>query len=231
MWKPKKYKFILWDIDDTLIDFKLSEKVALKRCFGDIGVDLSDDDVAVYSGINHGYWLKLEKGEITKAEVLIERFRDFAKFKNLQNIDCEKINSAYQIQLGETAVLKPHGGKICKSLKGQVYQCAVTNGTKEAQDRKLKLTGLVDILDDIFISERIGIEKPKVEFFEHCFSKIPNFNKKEAIIIGDSLTSDMQGGNNAGIDCCWLKKPNQKNETSIKTTYEITSLAELENIL
>lgn len=226
----KKYKFILWDIDDTLIDFKSSERLAIKKCFSDYGVEVSDADVEVYSGINHGYWLKLERGEMKKSDVLLSRFVDFAKYLGVE-VDIEKINHEYQVQLGENAVLNEYAWEIVTSLSERCGQYAVTNGTAEAQHRKLKNTRLVEVLDKIFISEEVGVEKPNVAFFDFCFSQIPDFEKQHAIIVGDSATSDIKGGNNAGIDTCFFSKKGGVLPCGIHADYIISSLQELFEIL
>ena len=121
--------------------------------------------------------------------------------------------------------------ELLNELKGQVKQYAVTNGTKVAQDRKLAKSGLIDIFDGVFISEEVGIEKPGVGFFKQVFSKIGDYSLDEIMIIGDSLTSDMQGGNNAGIVCCWYNPKKQQNTKALKIDYEIDNLQQILDIL
>ena len=117
------------------------------------------------------------------------------------------------------------------ALKGKYRQYAVTNGTIVAQKRKLTQSGLINIFDDIFISDEIGFEKPAIEFFNAVQQKIGNFNKDEVMIIGDSLTSDMQGGNNADILCCWYNSHGAENKYGIKIDYEIKDIAEVLEII
>lgn len=116
--------------------------------------------------------------------------------------------------------------ELFKSLKGKgrVKQYAVTNGTKAAQDKKLNKSGLIDIWDDVFISEVVGTEKPGIEFFEYVWEQIGNYEKDEVMIVGDSLTSDMQGGNNAGIICCWYNSKKLTNDKGLVIDYEIDNL-------
>ncbi len=227
----KNYEYILWDIDDTLIDFKKSQTASLCKIFADIGVTLSLEDQQIYSDINHSYWRRLELGEITKSEVLLNRFIDFCKYLNVTDADPAQLNTNFQLSLGATAVLYEHALELCTRLKKDYQQYVVTNGTKLAQDAKLLNTGLGDLMDGVFISEVVGFEKPSIHFFEHCFRQIPNFTKEKALIIGDSLTSDMQGANNAGIDCCWFNPNNQTPAPHLKLDYIISSLDELIPIL
>lgn len=227
----KKYKFILWDIDDTLIDFKASEKVALMKCFKECGVELSEEDITVYSRINHDYWKMLELGKIEKSYMLEKRFIDFIEYLGTTGIDGAVINKEFQMSIGDHVVMYDGAFEICKKLQGVIPQYAVTNGTIIAQERKLKNTGLDKIFDGVYISDKIGYQKPDIKFFEHVFSNIPGFNPQEAIIIGDSLSSDIKGANNAGIDCCWFNARNLVNEENISLDYEVQCIQELYEIL
>lgn len=227
----KKYKIILWDIDDTLIDFKATEAAALSSCFMEYGVKLSTEDVAIYSKINHDYWKLLEQGKAVKSEMLVQRFRDFATYLNITNIDGEAINLNYQLALGDYVMMYDYAMELCQELKGQVKQYAVTNGTAIAQQKKLSKTGLIDVFDGIFISDEVGYQKPDVRFFEHCFAHIPEVDLASTIIIGDSLTSDMRGGNLMGIDCCWFNHRGEQAPQDIILAYEVHSIEEIRNVL
>ena len=225
-------KVILWDVDGTLLDFKKSEYAAIKKCFEIFGLGkCSDEMIARYSVINRGYWEKLERGGITRQEVLVNRFMDFFEKENIQTDCAEMFNKEYQTQLGENVCFCDNSYELLKSLKGRVKQYAVTNGTKAAQDRKLSKSGLIDIFDGVFISEVVGCEKPGIEFFEHVWEQIGTCEKDEIMIVGDSLTSDIQGGNNAGIVCCWYNPNGMDNETNLRIDYEIDDLQKVLEIL
>ena len=135
------------------------------------------------------------------------------------------------MQLGETVSFFDHSYELLKELKGKIRQYAVTNGTKVAQDRKLKSSGLAELFDDIFISEEVGAEKPTLEFFEQVWKKIGRYENDEVMIVGDSLTSDMRGGNNAGIVCCWYNPQKLSKDMEIKIDYEIDNLQQVLGIL
>lgn len=225
-------KVILWDVDGTLLDFKQAEYAAIKKCFEIFNLgECTDEMIGRYSVINRKYWEKLERGEITKPEVLINRFVDFFRTENIQTDCAEEFNMEYQKQLGETICFCDNSYELLQSLKGKVKQYAVTNGTKQAQDRKLEKSGLIDIFDGVFISEAVGCEKPGIEFFEHVWEQIGTYEKDEIMIVGDSLTSDMQGGNNADIVCCWYNPKGMKNETNLRIDYEIDDLQKILEIL
>lgn len=225
-------KAILWDVDGTLLDFKAAEKYAIRKCFSDFGLGICTDEMlARYSEINHRYWRKLEAGLVTKQQVLHGRF---AEFFEKEGIACDKVkefNEDYQVSLGDTFVYCAHGEELVKGLKGKIKQYGVTNGTEVAQRRKLKNSGLDQILDEVFISDVVGVEKPNKEFFAPVFEKLENCQKDEIMIVGDSLTSDMQGGNNVGIICCWYNPNGQKNDKNLRIDYEITDLGQITEIL
>lgn len=194
-------KAVLWDIDGTLLNFKKAQYAALYKCFNHFNEYLDDNMVDVYDHINHSYWLMLEKGEIKKSVLLVKRFEDFFNKYGI-NINPDEFNEMYQVELGNTYVYNDHGYETVKSLKDMgIVQFAVTNGTKTAQNGKLKGSGLIDILDEIFISEDIGFEKPDKRFFEPVIAKLNKYgiDKSECIIVGDSESSDIKGGINAGI--------------------------------
>ena len=194
-------KAVLWDIDGTLLNFKRAQYAALYKCFGYFNEYLDDEMVNDYDHINHGYWLMLEKGEIEKSILLIKRFTDFFSKYGI-DIDPIEFNKLYQVELGNTYVFNDNGYDTVVRLKDMgIVQFAVTNGTKVAQNGKLKGSGLDELLDEIFISEDIGFEKPDKRFFEPVISKLNEYriDKDECVIVGDSESSDIQGGINAGI--------------------------------
>ena len=196
-----RIKAVLWDIDGTLLNFKKAQYVALYKCFAYFNKYLDDEMVDVYDHINHAYWLMLEKSEISKNELLVKRFVDFFDKYDIL-IDPVSFNEMYQVELGNTYVFNDNGYDTVVRLKDMgIVQFAITNGTKVAQNGKLKGSGLDELLDEIFISEDIGFEKPDKRFFEPVISKLNEYgiDKDECVIVGDSESSDIQGGINAGI--------------------------------
>lgn len=225
-------KVVLWDIDGTLLNFLKTEKYAIKKCFSIFGIgECNDEMIERYSKINKSYWEKLERGELTKPEVLRGRFETFFKSENIDFDRVDDFNAEYQFRLGDKFFFCDNGLEMVTALKGKVKQYAVTNGTFVAQDRKLRKSGLIDIFDDVFISDKIGFEKPSREFFEFIWSKIGRYNSDEVMIIGDSLTSDMRGGNNADILTCWYNPSGDKAPSDIRIDYDITDLSEIEKII
>ena len=226
-------KVILWDIDGTLLNFEMSEKYAIRKCFEIYNLgECTDEMLMQYSQINRKYWEKLERGELSKPEVLVGRFREFFKVQGLPVEKAEPFNDEYQIRLGDHAFYNDDGEQLVKKLKEmEIKQYAVTNGTLIAQQRKLKLSGLDKLLDGVFISDAIGIEKPNIGFFDAVWEEIGFYDKDEVMIIGDSLTSDIQGGNNAGIRCCWYNPHNQANTKGLHIDCEVQNLQEIINLI
>lgn len=225
-------KVILWDIDGTLLNFLAAEKNAIKACFEKFGLgECTDEMIEHYSKINKKYWKMLEKGEIDKPAVLRGRFEEFFAAESISFAEIDELNTEYQQRLGDTIVYCDESFRLVSSLKDKVMQYAVTNGTKAAQSRKLLRSGFGELLDGVFISDSVGYEKPKKEFFDFVFSQIGSYTHDEVLIVGDSLTSDMAGGNNADILCCWYNPLHDERPENLRIDYEISNLNEIKSIL
>lgn len=225
-------KTILWDIDATLLDFHAAEKQAIKTLFERFNLgECTNEMIQRYSKINRSYWERLERGEVAKPQVLVGRFEDFFASEGINTSLASEFNKAYQLCLGDTIVFCDDGYNIVKSLKGKVKQYAVSNGTIVAQSKKLRLSGLGELFDGVYLSEDLGVEKPNVEFFDKVFAAIGPICKDEVMIVGDSLTSDIRGGNNAGILTCWYNTSKSPCVGDYKIDYEIADLHEIYDIL
>ena len=223
---------ILWDVDGTLLDFAAAEKAAIQKLFGEFGLgECTDDMVARYSAINDSYWKRLERGEITKAEVLIGRYRAFFAEVGVDPSLAEAFNAKYQLALGDTVVYRDDSLNLVRSLHGRVKQYVVSNGTIIAQTKKLERSGLGRWMDGIFLSEELGAEKPSPAFFERVFAALPDIRKEDMLIVGDSLTSDMKGGIAAGISTCWYNPQSLPRPADMAVDHEITDLHEVLSLL
>lgn len=223
---------ILWDIDGTLLSFTEAERAAIQACFRAFGLGECDDDmVARYSALNASYWERLELGELTKPQVLRGRFEEFFRREGVAFDDVDAFNADYQIRLGDTICFNDDSFALVAGLRGRVRQYAVTNGTVTAQERKLARSGLGELFDGVFISDRVGYEKPSPLFFERVFETIGSCDKREILIVGDSLTSDIRGGNNAGIATCWYNPAGKTNDKGVRVDYEIRDLREIPALL
>lgn len=225
-------KAILWDVDGTLLDFSAAEKAAIRKLFGEFGLgECTDEMVARYSAISSGYWKKLERGEITKAEVLVGRYRDFFSELGIDTALAAPFNARYQIALGDTVIYRDDSLDIVKSLRGRVNQYVVSNGTIIAQTKKLERSGLGQWMDGIFLSERLGAEKPSPQFFRQVFAALPDIPPSDMLIVGDSLTSDMQGGLNASVPTCWYNPQSLPRPADMAIAFEIQNLQQIYELL
>lgn len=225
-------KTILWDIDGTILDFLASQAVSMRERFVEYGFgELSDENLELYSSINQRHWEALEREETTKSEVLINRFIDFFNEMKIDVSLAESFNADYEKGLPDTIVFIENSLDILKQLKGKYKQYAVTNGALSVQERKLERSGLNDILDGAFISDAVGYEKPSVKFFDAVLNNIEPCSLDEILIVGDSLTSDMKGGNNAGIKTCWYNPKHSENTQGVHIDYEIEKLNDIFNVL
>ena len=223
-----KYKYLLWDIDGTILNFEKAEKRAIRTLFEKFNLgECTDEMLYYYIQINKKYWKLLECGKMEKERILVERFVEFFLKEGIRTDVASEFNKAYQLALGDTIAFNDDALEIIKAQKKNYQIIIVTNGTAIAQKKKLERSGLDKIADNIFISEEVGYEKPSIHFFERVIAKAGIDDISQAVIIGDSLTSDIQGGANAGIDTCWYNPKEDVNDTNLKPTYIIKNLHEL----
>lgn len=223
---------VLWDVDGTLLDFNAAERAAIKALFSEFGLGAcSDAMLARYSDINAGYWRRLERNELTKAEVLIGRFEQFFREYGLDTRIVQAFNARYQVALGDTIVYRDDSLKLVQALRGRVKQYVVSNGTVVAQTKKLERSKLGALMDGIFLSEELGVEKPNRGFFDKVFSAIRPDDLSQVMIVGDSLTSDIRGGMNAGIGTCWYNPGGEPIPEGYRVDCVIADLNELPGCL
>ena len=223
---------ILWDVDATLLDFHAAEKAAILKLFRQFHLgECTEEMLQRYANINRGYWERLERGELTRDQVLVGRFQEFFEKEGLDVSAASAFNEAYQQALGDTVVYCDDSYQIIDSLRGKVKQYVVSNGTIVAQEKKLRLSGLGALMDGIFLSEELGVEKPNKAFFDKVFKEIGDMDRDTVLIVGDSLTSDIRGGNNAGIRTCWYNPGHAVPIEGVHVDYEITDLHEVYDLL
>lgn len=221
---------LLWDVDGTLLDFLAAEKYGMEKCCREIGVEMDAEMLSVYSAINRSWWEKHERGEVTQKEVFTGRPQELFARYGVAYDDYDRFNEHYQQALGEVAYPMEDALRLFGELGKHFRQYLVTNGSREAQEAKLRRCGLDRMADGVFISSVVGAQKPTETFFDHVREKT-GYLPEETMIVGDSLTSDILGGNNAGIVCCWYNPRGAKRKEGIRVDHELHSLWELPALL
>jgi len=226
----KHYPWLWFDADGTLFDFKRAEAAAFKNTFDLLNLPYQDDYLDVYHRINHDLWQALEKQEITPPVLQVRRFELLLESVQL-TAPIPVISTTYLEQLAVCSELMDDAYEVLRSLHGKSRIAIVTNGLKLVQRSRLEHSVIRDFITDIIISEEIGVAKPDSAYFEIASSRLGNPPKSDILIIGDSLTSDMQGGVNYGIDTCWFNPANEARPVHLPITYTISTLRELLDIL
>ena len=226
-----KYQVLLFDADETLFDFKMAEKQAFLKALEEYKLDVDkEESLKLYSQINKHIWEEFERGEITADRLRVERFERFSK-KIKIDFDAVSFSKAYAKFLGEGAYLFDDSVEVIDYLSKKYKLALVTNGLKDVQKSRISKTPLKDYFQELIISDEIKISKPDPRIFDYTLDKLGYKDKSRVLMIGDSLTSDMQGGINAGIDTCWYNPNHLENKSGLNLTYEIHSLNELKEIL
>lgn len=223
-------KNILFDLDDTLLDFKMAERVALTKALNELGISVDDYIVSQYSKYNISQWKRLELGEITREQVKVNRFK--LLFDELKlDLSPERATALYEDNLCIGHYFMDGAPEILEELSVNYNLYLVSNGAKRVQDSRLASAGISEYFKGIFISEIVGYEKPNREFFDYCFSRIQDFKREETIIIGDSLSSDIKGGINAGIKTVWFNHRGDDNSNDTTPDYVVKHLSEIKAVL
>lgn len=224
-----KFEYLLFDLDDTILDFGTTERKCITRLLEQLHITPTDEIIHRYHTINLAHWKRLERGEITR-EQISNRFN--VLFQELgvdiSTAECEKL---YRQYLSESDDVMPGAPETLDHLHKKYRIFAASNSSAITQYSRLERTGLIQYFEKIFLSEELSISKPNPLFFQRAFAQIPGFDKSKALMVGDSLTSDIQGGINAGIQTCWVITGRAPRQSDIRADYEIKAISELEALL
>ncbi len=225
-----KYKLIIFDADETLFDFKKSEKVALESTMRDFNVNYDENShLEIYKEINAAVWKELEKGLITQKELNDLRFQRLLERLDVPGNALE-FADAYIDHLSRASFLYEESLDLVRRLAGKYRLAILSNGLKKVQNNRLRKSSIAEYFEEIIISEEVGLAKPDPAIFELLFDSMGHLDKRGTLIVGDSLSSDIQGGVNFGIDTCWYNPNGDLNNTGLRPTYEIRRLNELYDI-
>jgi len=221
-----RYETLLFDADQTLLDFHRAEREALIAALMQMGVRASEEMIRIYSEINLATWKRLERGEITKATLRTVRFADFCERMSL-SLDVEQLAERYLTSLAQQSFLLPSALEVCKTLAAHCRLYIITNGIASVQHGRFDHSPIAPYFKGCFISDEIGAEKPHKAFFDRVKAQIPQFDPAATLVVGDSLTSDMAGGIAAGLDTCWLAPRGAQIPAQMPITYRIERLEDV----
>ena len=223
------YKYLLIDLDDTILDFHKAESIAIRKTLKTFGLEPTDEVCARYSAINKMCWEKLERKEMTRAQVVVDRFGILFQEMGVP-VDPVKCSETYVDNLSIGHYFLPGAEEALTELAKKYKLYMASNGNSKVQAGRLKSANISHLFAEIFISQEMNAVKPAKEYFDKCFARIEGFDPSKAMIIGDSLSSDILGGKNAGIATCWVN-PHHKSCGDLRPDYEIESLAQLPALL
>lgn len=226
-----KYEIILFDADETLFDFKKSERDALQNTMLEFAIAYNEDyHMKVYKEINTAIWKEFENGRIAQNKINVERFKRLSDQLNA-GFDGVQFAKSYQKHLAGASYLYDDSIGLVASLHQDYRLAIITNGLKDIQEYRIRKSIIAKYFEDIVVSEEVAVAKPDPGIFEHALRNLKHTDKRKVLMVGDSLTSDIQGGINFAIDTCWFNPNRIANQTGIKPTYEIAKLTELKRIL
>ena len=223
-------EFLFLDLDDTILDFRMAERVAVSRTFEEFGIEPTEQLLQRYHLINKACWEKLERKEWTREQVLVNRFK--LVFEEVR-VDSNPVLFAqrYGENLAIGHYFLPGAQEAVASLHKKYRLFLASNGTAKVQAGRMTSANLYRFFEKVFVSEELGANKPAPEFFDRAFGSIPDFQREKAMMVGDSLTSDILGGIRAGIKTCWINPGHKKAPADCRPDYEIESITQLEALL
>lgn len=230
MMLKQKYTTLLMDVDGTLLDFDEAERRGVTVVMENFGIEPTPEHIELYHNLNQSCWQEFERGDITRDQIFEKRYPLFFSRFGVK-VKAKEAESIYRQQLNSCAALIDGALDLCSYLQSRYDLYIITNGTSTTQYRRLKDSTLDQYFKEIFVSEDAGSQKPKKEFFDYCLPKITEKDRSKMLVIGDSLTSDIQGGIHMGIDTCWVNLTQAAANTKIQPTYEVHRLTELKELL
>ena len=223
-------EFLFLDLDDTILDFHKAERIALSKTLRDFGLEPTEEVLSRYHAINVWHWEQLEKGLMTRPQVLEGRFQMLFREMGIP-VDPLQVTRGYEKNLGIGHYFLPGAKEAVESLSQKYRLFLASNGTATVQHSRLTSADLYKYFEKVFVSQEIGHNKPSREYFSACFAQIPGFDVTRAIMVGDSLSSDILGGIQAGMKTCWINPTGKPCREDIRPDYQLESLAQLEELL
>lgn len=225
-----KYPYLLFDADNTLFDFDAAEKNAHRQVCGKHHLAFTEEGYALYRRCNAQLWQDFDRGLCSKEFLLTERFRRYLSLTG-ETGDPEAMNRDHLRALGESAVLLPGAEALCRCLAAGHELYLVTNAVESVQRARFERSAIRPYFRDVFISEAIGCGKPSPAYFAYVLRAVPGLTAENGLVIGDSITSDIQGANNAGLACCWFNPKGLPRPDGLRIDYEVRTLEEIADLV
>ncbi len=223
-------EFLFLDLDDTILDFHKAERLALGKTLRSFGLEPTEEVLARYHLINKAHWERLERKELTREQVLVGRFGVLFQEFGLP-VKPEACAKEYENNLSVGHYFLPGAEAALERLSKKYQLYLASNGTAKVQAGRLKSADISHYFEKIFISQEVGADKPDILYFQRCFAQIPDFDVKKAMMVGDSLTSDILGGVRAGMKTCWVNPEGKPIKGDVHPDHEIKALSQLEALL
>ena len=223
-------EFLFLDLDDTILDFHKAERIALSKTLRSFGIEPTEHVLGRYHVLNKACWERLEKGELTREQVVVRRYE--LLFAELgMECDAAAVTALYSKNLAIGHYFLPGAEEAVDALSKKYRLFLASNGTASVQQGRMTSADLYRFFEKVFVSQELGANKPAKEFFERATAQIPDYDPAKAMMVGDSLTSDILGGINAGMKTCWVNPNHIAADPKIPADYEIESLSQLEALL
>ncbi len=216
-----KYYCILFDADNTLLNFDAAENKALAETLVNYGIEPDAETVQTYRTINEELWRQLEKGQIRREKLISERFTRFLKAIDAAGDGAEMNRFIWSSSPPTRTLINAEVLDVLRELSEVATLAVVSNGFHKVQTRRVAESGILNFMEDVFISEKMDCEKPNRKIFDAALRALGVENREHVLMVGDSLTSDIQGGVNAGLDTCWYNPNHAENPGKVVPTYEI----------
>ena len=224
-------RYLFLDLDNTILDFAKAEAIAIRKTMAAYGADPTDANAARYSAINDLHWKALERGELTRDQVVVGRFAAFFGELGIE-VEPEAVAKTYETYLSQGHFYLPGAEETVKQkLYGRYKLYLASNGTAVVQRGRMTSADLYPYFEESFVSQELGHNKPSKAYFDAAFARIPGFDPDECLMVGDSLTSDILGGRNAGLRTVWVNPGHKTAPDHLKPDYEIELLADLPALL